>query len=129
MMNKKLYQIQQKINHVQFGLLRFQDNKGLLAMEVKTTANDDASLNCIITDDSSCYPMAVKNVNLIQKNQDDYLYIVGEVMGEMQENGKILSIHIMKASWFVRKRKGRLSWFKEKYVYETLKEEYAYEED
>ncbi len=128
-MNKKLYQIQQKINHVQFGLLRFQDNKELLAVEVKTTANDDASLNCIITDDSSCYPMADKNVNLIQKNQDDYLYIVGKVMGEMQGNRKILSIHIMKASWFVRKREGRMSWFKEKYVYETLKEEYAYEED
>jgi hypothetical protein len=124
-MNKKLYQIQQKINHVQFGLLRFHDNEESLAMEVKTTANDDASLNCLITDDSYCYPMADKNVNLIQKNQDDYLYIIGKVMGGMQGKGKIISIHILKASWFVRKRNGGISWFKEKYVYETLKEEYA----
>jgi len=124
-MNKKLYLIQQKINHVQFGILRFHDKDELLTMEVKTTANEDASLNCIITDDSSCYAMADKNVNLIQKNHDDYLYITGKVLGESLENGKILSIHILKASWFVRKRKGRISWLKEKYVYETLREEYA----
>jgi hypothetical protein len=124
-MNKKLHQIQQKINHVQLGLLRFQDKDEMLTMEVKTTANDDASLNCIITDGSSCYPMADKNVNLIQKNHDNYLYIVGKVTGETQENGKVLSIHILKASWFVLKRKGSVSWLREKYVYETLKEEYA----
>ena len=124
-MNKKLYQIQQKINHVQHGLLRFHDKEEMLTMEVKTTANDDASLNCIITGGSSCLPMTDKNVNLIQKKHDDYLYIVGKVMGETHGNAKVLSIHILKASWFVLKRKGSISWLREKYVYETLKEEYA----
>ena len=124
-MNKKLYQIQQKINHVQLGLLRFHDKDEMLTMEVKTTANDDASLNCIITGDPSCFPMADKNVNLIQKNHEDYLYIVGRVMGGTRENAKVLSIHILKASWFILKRKGGMSWLREKYVYETLKEEYA----
>ncbi|HMK26224.1 MAG TPA: hypothetical protein VK483_09365 [Chitinophagaceae bacterium] len=123
-MNKKLHHIQQKINHVQLGLLRFHDKDEMLTTEVKTTANDDASLNCIITGDPSCYPVANKNVNLIQKNHDDYLYIVGRV-GDTQQNGKVLSIHILKASWFVLKRKGSVSWLREKYVYETLKEEYA----
>ena len=124
-MDKKLYPIQQKINHVQFGLLRFHDKDELLTMEVKTMATDDASLYCVITDDSSCHLMADRKVNFIQKNQDDYLYIVGKVQGETPENGKIISIHILKASWFVKKRKGGVSWFKEKYVYETLREEYA----
>ena len=122
-MNKKLYQIQQKINHVQLGILRFQEKDELLTIEVRTTANDDASLSCIITGDSSYYTMADKNVNLIQKNQDDYLYITGKVLGETQGKGKILSIHILKAGWFVRKREDGISWLKEKYVYETLRQE------
>ena len=124
-MNKKLFQIQQKINHIQLGLLRFHDQDEMLTMEVRTTANDDASLSCFFTDDSSSYSLANKNVNLIQKNHDDYLYIIGRVMGEPQGKGKILSIHILKASWFILKRKGSMSWLREKYVYETWKEEYA----
>ena len=124
-MNKKLYRIQQEINHVQHGLLRFQDKDELLTMEVRATANEDDSLNCIITGDSSCSLMADKNVNLIQKNHDNYLYIIGKVTGETHGKGKILSIHILKASWFILKRKGGMSWLREKYVYETLQEEYA----
>src|SRR5436189_3656574 len=98
-MNKELYKIRQKINHVQCGLLRFHDEDKLLTMEVKTTANDDASLHCVVTDNSSWFPVADKNVNLIQKNEDDYLYITGKVLGEMQGNAKVISIHILKASW------------------------------
>jgi hypothetical protein len=124
-MNKKLHQIQQKISHVQFGLLRFEDKDELLTLEVKTTTHNNASLSCIITDDSSCYTMANKKVSLIQKNNDDYLYITGKVLEERLEKRKILSIHILKASWFVRRRKGSISWLKEKYVYETPEEEYA----
>ena len=124
-MNKKLYLIQQKINYLQAGLLRFHDKDELVTLEVKTTANDDASLNCIIMDSSlSGYTMADKTVNLIQKIKDDYLYITGRVQGETGERKKILFIKILKASWFVRKRKAGISWLKEKYVYETLNEEY-----
>ena len=124
-MNKKLYRIQQEINSVQRGLLRFHDKDELLTIEVRATANDDHSLNCIITGDTSCFPMTDKNVNLIQKNHDNYLYIIGKVTGESQAKGKILSIHILKASWFILKRKGSMSWLREKYVYETFQEEYA----
>jgi hypothetical protein len=122
-MNEDLNKIQQKINSVQLGLMRFHHQDELLTMEVKTTAHKDSSLDCIVINGYPGYTMANKNVNLIQKNQHDYLYITGKVMRETQEGRKILSVRIVKASWFVRMRKGWVSWLREKYVYDVSGED------
>ena len=119
-MDKKLLTIQQKIGAIQLGLLRFQDKKSQVAWLVKTTANDDNSLNCVISDDSPKRKLLNKNVNLIQKSHEDYLHITGRVSEEINKKGKILSIRILKACWFVRRSKGSVSWLKEKYIYEPI---------
>jgi hypothetical protein len=119
-MDKKLHNIQQKIGAIQLGLLRFRDKKSQVAWLVKTTANGDNSLNCVITDDSPKRKLLNKNVKLIQKSHEDYLYITGRVSEEVNKKSKILSIHILKACWFVRRSKGSVSWLKEKYIYERL---------
>jgi hypothetical protein len=121
-MNNKLYHIQQKIDSIQFGLLRLRDDEAHNTWQVKTTTNEDNSLNCIITDDSPRRKLVNKNVNLIQKYHDDYLYITGTVDEEVNTKSKILSIRILKACWFVRKSKGGVSWLQEKYIYENYEQ-------
>jgi hypothetical protein len=125
-MPNKLLHIQQKIDSIQFGLLRLRDEENNSTWQVKTTTNDDDSLNCIITDDDRPRKKLVnKNVNLIQKHHDDYLYITGTVDEEVNNRSKILSIRILKACWFVRKTKGGISWLQEKYIYENYPAEMA----
>jgi hypothetical protein len=119
-MNKELLYIQQKIDSIQSGLLRFRDKDAQMTLQVRATTNDDDSLNCIVTDNSPRNKLLNRNVNLIQKNHDDYLYINGTVSEEINKKNKILSIHILKASWFVRKSEGNVSWLQEKYIYENL---------
>ena len=119
-MNKKLQLIQQKIDAIQSGLLRFRDKDAQMTLQVRATTNDDDSLNCIITDNSPRGKLLNRNVHLIQKSHDDYLYINGTVSEEVNKKSKILSIHILKASWFVRKSNGSVSWLQEKYMYENF---------
>jgi len=119
-MANKLLHIQQKIDSIQFGLLRLRDEDNNNSWQVRTTTNDDETLNCIITDHAPLKKLVNKNVNLIQKYHDDYLYITGKVDEEVNTKTKILSIRILKACWFVRKTtKGGVSWLQEKYIYEN----------
>ncbi|MEI9946975.1 MAG: hypothetical protein WDN26_22485 [Chitinophagaceae bacterium] len=120
-MNKSLHYIQQKSEAIQDGLLRFRDKQGDLSLLVKTSSNEeDSSLNCILTDPAECKKLMNRKVNLVQKRNDDYLYISGKVSAEVTKGSKILSIHILKACWFERKSKGGVSWLSEKYIYENM---------
>jgi hypothetical protein len=119
-MNKQLQHIQQKIGAIQLGLLRIRDEKVKLTLQVKTSTNEDNSLNCVVTDEVPKRKLINKNVNLIQKSHNDYLYITGQVSDEVNGKGKILSIVILKACWFVRRSKGNISWLQEKYTYENF---------
>jgi hypothetical protein len=122
-MDNKLLHIQQKIGSIQFGLLRIRDEKNKMTLQVKTSANADNSLNCVVTEDSPRRRLINKNVNLIQRSHDDYLYITGQIADEVTKKGKILSIRILKACWFVRRQKGSVSWLQEKYTYENFTKE------
>ena len=118
-MGKDLNSIIKKIDSIQFGLLRFKDKKKRVTLQVQATTNeDDASLNCLITDAINHPKMINKNIHLIQKYHQDYLYITGKVVMEGSSNNNILHIQIVKAHWFVRRSRGNVSWLKEKYMYE-----------
>ena len=117
-MDKDLNSIRKKIGSIQFGLLRFTDRKKQLTLQVKATTNgDDTSLNCLITDDVNHPKLINKNIHLIQKYHQDYLYTTGKVIMEGQSNDRILFVRIIKAHWFVRKSKGNISWLHEKLMY------------
>ena len=117
-MDKDLNSIIKKIGSIQFGLLRFNDRKKQLTLQVKATTNeDDTSLNCLITEDVSHPKLINKNIHLIQKYHEDYLYTTGKVIMEGQSNNRILFVRIVKAHWFVRKSKGNVSWLQEKLMY------------
>jgi hypothetical protein len=90
-----------------------------VTLQVQATTNeDDASLNCLIMDTINHPKMINKNIHLIQKYHQDYLYITGKVVMEGNSNNNILHIRIVKAHWFVRRSRGNVSWLKEKYMYE-----------
>lgn len=77
-MNKKLHCITQKIDNIHFALLRFQDKKDRVTMHVTAKSNEDNTLICITTGSEDLKKLANKRVNLIQKSEDDYLYIYQE---------------------------------------------------
>ncbi len=116
-MNKKLHYINQKIDAIQFALLRYHDKEDRVTMHVKAKTNDD-TLICTTAGNTDLKKLVNKKVNLIQKSEDDYLYISGEVKERSDKNKKTLFISIVKACWFIRKSRGTLSWLQEKHIYD-----------
>jgi hypothetical protein len=122
-MDKKLHFIREKIDAIEFGLLRYQDNEERITMQVKARCNDGIVLECLATPGSAIPDLTNKRVNLIQKSENDYLYISGQVKEKPARNKKAYSISILKACWFVRKSKGTLTWLQEKHVYDITPSE------
>ena len=119
-MKKDLQYIREKISDIQFGILKLRDVEGNKAWQVKTRSDEASSLHIVVTDECPCDELVNRNVNLVQKHKDDYLYITGRVSAEANRKSKVLSIDILKACWFVRTTKGKVSWLKQKYLYENL---------
>jgi hypothetical protein len=122
-MSKKLHVIKEKIDAIQFGLVRFQDRDERVSMQVKTKTNGDGIVECFASPGADLPDLLNKKVNLIQKSDNDYLYISGEIKEKPGRNKKMFSISILKASWFVRKSKGALTWLQEKHVYDITPQE------
>jgi len=122
-MNKTLSSIKKKMGNIQFGLLRFQEKNRQMTLQVKVAENEGTLLSCMLTDVAPQKKMLTKHVSLIQKCHDDYLYIAGMIVDEMQMSRKILTVQITKACWFVKKSKGNVSWLQQKYIYESLQKE------
>ena len=121
-MKKELSHIRKKINDLQIGLLRFRDNGEQVTLQVSAKSKEDDTIHCIITGDTELSRLANSNVNLVQKWENDYLYISGRVK-EKVSNQKMLSFKIIRACWFTKKSKGTLSWLQEKYIYDILPDE------
>jgi general stress protein 26 len=117
LMNKKLRYISQKIDAIQLGLLRYHDEKDRITMHVKARTDDDHSLICTISSNDDLKKLKNKNVNFIQKSDDDYLYVSGQVKEITDRDKKEVFISILKACWYVRKSRGSLSWLQEKHIY------------
>jgi hypothetical protein len=117
-MNKTLRNIKQRVGDIQFGLLRVQGGESTLTLQVKVADNVGDLLSCLVTDEVPGNGILHKQVNLIQRHQDDYLYIAGRVKDEMTNGKKIISLEITRACWFVKKTRGSISWLQQKYVYE-----------
>lgn len=120
-MNKELHLIREKIGDIQFGILRCKDKEtdSTKSWQVKAAPDKDNVLHCIVTGEMTGDDIADRQVNLIQKCKNDYLYITGTVSAEAKRKVQILSINIEKACWFVRKKKGSLSFLQEKHMYEN----------
>ena len=117
-MEKTIHNIQQKIDALQNALLRFKHNGKQVSLCVKVTVDENDSLNCLlVSDDMQLQSLVNKNVTLIQRDHDNYMYIGGRIAKKAKTNKLIISIDIQKASWFLRKSKGSVTWLQEKCVY------------
>src|SRR5258705_2833112 len=85
-MKENLAIISQKIGDIQFGLLRFSNKGEQRTMQVRTTIADNQQLlNCIVIGDDPHTRLLNRNVSLVQKNEDDYLYIIGRISAEVEQ--------------------------------------------
>jgi hypothetical protein len=122
-MSNKLSVILQEVISIQAGLLRFRHREKQQNLQVKVVFGGENSLHCVITSElPPNMKIRGKKVHVIQKYSDNYFFISGYILREVQETNRILSIGIVKASWFVRKRRGSVSWLREKHTYENLQE-------
>lgn len=121
-MNRNFYTISQKINSIQLGLLRRHTKKGSTTNHVVMKVHKDNLLICALTESGKpdIKRLLGKKVNLIQKSENDYIYLSGVVQETPGSNKRTLYIQLFKACWFVRRSKGSLSWLQEKYVYESF---------
>lgn len=120
-MDKKLQRIRHKVTDIQLGLLRFTEKGKRIALQVKATESINASsVDCIVINDDHNKQILNKDVNLIQRSHNDYLYLQGRISGEVRNRTRVLSIDIHKASLFVRKTRGTLSWLQETCRYESM---------
>jgi hypothetical protein len=119
MKRDKLRMIRRKVNDIGYGLLRLRDEEKSASLYVNALYEEGSLLKCFADKRSDTQVFQNKVVSLVQKQNDDYLYIAGQVDEVFPANGgKIVSIRVFKASWFVRKSKGTLSWLQEKQVVE-----------
>lgn len=122
-MDKTLQKILKKVESVQLGLLRCSNEDKRLLLQARAGLNEE-SVNCIVNNENCELSLLSKNVNLIQKDKHDYLYITCKVKEEVKKNSAvIISMEVIKASWFIRKSRGSVSWLQEKYRYSSLNEE------
>lgn len=106
--------IYEKISSIQLALLRYKQNGKKVSIPVRITVNDDNSLNCVAWDDQPSEKLMDKQVTLIQKDRENYMYIGGRISKEVKKNKTIFSVRIKKACWFIRKSKGAVTWLQEK---------------
>jgi hypothetical protein len=110
--------IQQKIGTIQNGLLRYGRQGKKQSLQVKVTVHDANRIYCLVTTDQvSAQKLLNKQVTLIQKDGDNYLYIDGCISAETQKNRLYLAVDIRKAYWFIRRLSGGVTWLQEKCVY------------
>lgn len=112
-MKRNLPDLQQEIDAIQLGLLRYTHYGKRITLHVKISIQDRDSLNCLMEGEAP-RKLLHKKVTLIQKKHDTYIYICGTVTAEARN---ILAIDIKKACWFIRKREGSVTWLQEKCVY------------
>ncbi len=121
-MKKNLDLIKRKLDNIQAGLLRFRNNDDQVTFQVQAKSVGDDSINCIITSDIDFNKMPDKLVSLVQKSDNDYIYISGEIHQNLGDQ-KMISFKVIRGCWFVRKSKGTLSWLQEKYIYNNVPED------
>jgi len=124
-MNKPLHinenSIQEKICSIQLALLRYKQDQKQMTLHVKIAVDEEDKISCIVSDDLPLHKLLNKNVVLIQKDRENYMYIGGHITRESKKNKLLLSIEIKKACWYIRKSKGSVSWLQEKCQYVPMK--------
>ena len=124
-MNKPLHidenSIQEKICSIQLALLRYKHEGKQMTLHVKIAVDATDKISCVAAEDLPGHALLNKNVVLIQKDRENYMYIGGRIIHESKKNKLLLFIDIKKACWYIRKSKGSVTWLQEKCQYVPMK--------
>lgn len=116
--NSNLLHIHKKVDEIETGLLRFKRDNSQVSLHVRAKSNGENLIRCFFADKADLKKIVPGKVSLIQKSDNNYLYIAGEVDKQSAGNKTIFAIHIVRACWFILKSKGSVSWLQEKYIYD-----------
>ena len=118
-MNNSLTVIKDKIESIGYGLLRLNADSDQQLMTIAPSYGGTFdSLSCIIKERQPGTSLLSKEVRLIQKDKNDYLYISGTIDDEVKANCKVVFLKITKACWFTKRKRGNVAWLQEKHMYQ-----------
>ena len=120
-MIQTLHSIQRKIDDIGLGLLRVRENKLQASIQIRAKCDQENLIQCYAIEKKDIAQFSNRKVSLVQKWDDDYLYISGQTE-PIPGNSESLAVRIFKACWLVRKRNGSIRWFQEKHIYHLLPE-------
>ena len=119
-MKGRLKNIFDAVTSIQTALLRFSNEEGQQSLQIRVVYSDDYLIQCILPDEMPTQLQILnKKIHLIQKYHNDYFFISGNIIGQTQGDNRVLSLAVKKAFWFVRRKKENISWFQEKYIFES----------
>lgn len=119
-MSTTLNYIKRKVTSIRFAILRCRNEQTNKSWQIKVDPADSENLQCVLDTDVAWEDVLNQNVNIVQKDKDNYLYITGRVTPKESGDRRTFSVSILKACWFIRKSRGHVSWLQEKYVYENF---------
>ena len=118
-MKKPLHIIHEKIGAIETGLLRYRHNDAKISIPARIATISNELLHCTISEDLPSLRLLNKNITLVQKDKDNYMYVDGRISKIVKDKETILYIDVRKAFWFIRRRKGNVISLHEKYYYEN----------
>jgi len=108
-----------KMKSVDKGLLRIQNKIGKKSFIVNNIQSEHpTAVSLLMIEDEDTGRLINHPASLTQESSEGYLYITGLISGIEKNN--VLLMTVSKASWFVRKGKGKESWLEEACVYDQL---------
>jgi hypothetical protein len=120
LMKKPLHIIHEKIGTIRLGLLRYWHDDKKITLHGSIHADSNEILHCIISDPAPAESLLDKDISLVQKDKDNYLYVDGRISQVIKGKKITYYIKVKKACWFVRKRKGSVTSLQEKCIYENF---------
>jgi hypothetical protein len=98
-------------------ILRYKNADAVETKLVEITDHKQGKVICCLQE-GEILPAEKRNVTLIINNNHHYLHCHGEV-SESFLNGRLVSMELVQAALFIRKKRKDISWLEQLYKYES----------
>ena len=116
---KTMKQLLHQMRSMRIGLLKIDEEDTRLCIPVEAIGGNEECYEWSLIEELG-EPLITKQVNLVQKQGDDYIYITAIVSAQRTKIRTIITLQIQKACWMIRKIKGSVSWLEEHFIYERM---------
>jgi len=115
-MKNQLPRILSNLQGVSSALLRYRKENAVYSKIVEITDHSESKLICCLQQGDTMSSNG-QLVSLIIKNNLHYVHCTGKV-GRLFLNGRLITLELIKAALFIRKKNKGSSWMEELYQYE-----------